>query len=73
MNNYADPKERWKLLSQELALKQEVIKRAKQDLSEKNVKMKEHGRDAVKLREENFLLDQEVYELSQTLKIEKDI
>ena len=66
-NNYTDDRERWKLLSQELALKQEVINRAKQELQDKSEKLKEQGKETVKLRQENFLLDQETFELTQTL------
>ena len=57
MNNYEDNKERWQLLSQQLALKQEVINRAKLELHEKSTKLKESGRETVQLREHVFLLD----------------
>ena len=63
MNDYEEDKDRWKLLSRELQLKQEVINRVKQDLREKSDQIKEKGIDMVRMREENHLLGQEIYDL----------
>ena len=73
MNDYQDPKDRWKLLSKELALKEEIINRVKQDLHEKSTNLKEKGKDMVRMREEVHLLDQEIYELTEKLKVETRI
>ena len=73
MNDYEDPKDRWKLLSKELSLKQEVINRVKQDLHEKDTQLKDKGQEVVKMREEVHLLDQENYELTEKLRVEQSI
>ena len=61
MLNYSDDVDRWKLLSKELALKQEIINRTKTELRELSDQLKEKGKEMVGLREENFMVDQEVY------------
>ena len=73
MNDYEDDKDRWKLLSRELQLKQEVINRVKQDLREKSDQIKEKGIDMVRMREENHLLGQEIYDLQSKLQTEASI
>lgn len=62
MNDYSDERDRWKLLSREVQLKQEVINRTKSDLHEKSSKLKEKGQEMVRYREELQLLEQECYE-----------
>ena len=73
MNSYADPKDRWKLLSKELQIKQEVINRTKSEIQEKSDQLMEKGHEVVRLREENLLIEQEIYELQEKLKVEMQI
>jgi len=73
MIDYSNENDRWKLLSKELILKQEVINRNKLILKELSDQLKEKGQEVVLLRSENFMLDQELYDLNETLMIERRI
>ena len=73
MLNYSDDTDRWKFLTKELALKQEVINRTKTELRELSDQLKEKGKEMVNLREENFMLDQEVYSVQEQLQVEMQI
>lgn len=73
MLNYSDDTDRWKFLSKELALKQEVINRTKTELRELSDQLMEKGKEMVNLREENFMLDQEVYSVQEQLQVEMQI
>jgi hypothetical protein len=57
MLDYTSVPDRWKLLSKELVLKQEVINRNKKELKELSDQIKTKGHEIVALRSENFLLD----------------
>ena len=73
MINYSDEADRWKLLSKELILKQEVINRNKAELKNLQDQIKDKGHEMTSLRSENFLLDQQIYELKENLIIEQRI
>ena len=73
MLDYSNNTDRWRLLSKELVLKQEVINRNKSSLKELTDKLKEKGNEIVLMRSENFLLDQEIYELDENLAVEREI
>lgn len=57
MLDYSNERDRWKLLSKELILKQEVINRQKTELQQLNNQLKEKANEISQLRNQNFLLD----------------
>jgi len=63
MNNYLDTKERWKLLSKELELKQEVIDRVLIKIDQKSHQLKDKGILLVRMREENNQLDKDIFKM----------
>lgn len=68
-----DEKDRWQLLSKDLAQKQELIHRIMKDNKDKSLKLKETGTEVLNLRKELKLLKIENYNIAKKVEVLKDI
>ena len=71
--NIFDEKDRWQLLSKDLAQKQELIHRVMKDNTDRSNKLKETGKEVLELRKVMKLLKMENYNLAKKIEVLKDI
>lgn len=71
--NIFDEKDRWQLLSKDVAQKQELIHRIRKDNTDRSTKLRETGKEVLELRKQLKLLKIENYNIAKKVEILKDI